>query len=121
MFNLEYFQFFEHSALFHKINNLKNNFLFTTQNIFFKCVSLCLLLHNIIIEKIFIHQNHTRFPVVLSLLTEYLGCLTTQKTERLYMPGLHFHTGLYMPIVLRTQLFIIFSVVSLQLFLLYKP
>lgn len=61
-------------------------------------------------------QNHTGFPVTISFPTEYLGCLPTLKTERLYMPGLHFLTGLYMPIVLRTQLFIIFWVVSFNCF-----
>ena len=60
-------------------------------------------------------QSRTTFHVTVSFPTEYLGCLPTRKTERLYMPGLHFHTGLYTPIVLRTQLFIIFSVVSFQL------
>lgn len=79
---------------------------------------LCRGQHQAISVMFWIQLFKTWFSV--SFPTEYLGCSHTPKTERLCTLGSLFHIGLCMPIVLQTQLFIIFLVVSFQCFFV-KP
>lgn len=63
--------------------------------------------------KIFFNEsNFAIFQVCFSLSVGFLGCLIMLMTEKLYMPGSHSHTGLYMQTVQPILLFITSSVVS---------
>lgn len=58
------------------------------------------------------NSNFAIFQVCSSLSVGFWECLIMQMTEKLYTPGSHSHTGLYMQTVQPILLFITSSVVS---------